>query len=136
MKNNFDLIAGMAHDSRVFGFLFDSNYQTLKLNFILYIQLFGDFDSGKFSLEKAFLVFENTKISKLNITDDIYAGQFYITDIQTKQLENGEFIFEFNFNDSSIELTLIAENLKLVQSGNVQKEDIQFLNTNWMNLLH
>lgn len=136
MKNNFDFIAGMAHDARVFGFLFDSNYQTLKLNFILYIQIFGDFDSGKFYLEKAFLIFENAKISKLNITDDIYAGQFYVTDIQTKQLENGEFIFEFTFNDSSIDLTLIAENLKLVQSGNVQKEDIQFLNTNWMNLLY
>ncbi|RYY80399.1 MAG: hypothetical protein EOO69_03140 [Moraxellaceae bacterium] len=135
MINNFEKIISKLHDARLFGFLLDSNPNSMEVKFILYVQLFSDYDCELYSLEKALLIFETPSVTKLSINDDLFNGQFFITDILIQQLEDRKFTFNFIFNDSSIELVIIAENMNLISSGIVEENNIQFLSTNWRGLL-
>lgn len=136
MINNFEKIISELHDARLFGFLLDSNPNTMEVKFILYVQLFSDYDCELYSLEKALLIFETPSVTKLSINDDLFSGQFFITNILIKQLEDRKFSFNFIFNDSSIELIIIAENMNLITSGIVEENNIQFLPTNWQSIFH
>lgn len=135
MINNFEKIISRLHDARLFGFLLDSNPNTMDLNFILYVQIFSDYNDELYSLEKAFIIFEKTTITKLSINNDLFGGQFFITDILVEQLEDEKFTFNFIFNDTSIELILISKNIDLINSGLITENRIQFLPTNWKSLL-
>jgi len=134
MIENFEKIISKLHDARLFGFLLDSNPNTMDLNFILYVQIFSDYNCELYSLEKAFIVFEKASIAKLSITNDLFNGQFFINDIVAEQSKNEKFIFNFIFDDPSIELILISENVNLISSGVVEENNIQFLPTNWRGL--
>lgn len=136
MIDNFEKIISELHDARLFGFLLDSNPNTMEVKFILYVQLFSDYDCELYSLEKALLIFETPSVTKLRINDDLFNGQFFITDILIQQLEDRKFNFNFIFNDSSIELVIIAENMNLISSGMMEENNIQFLETNWQGLFH
>jgi hypothetical protein len=135
MISNFEKIISILHDARLFGFLLDSNPNTMDLNFILYVQIFSDYNYELYSLEKAFIVFEKTSITKLSINNDLSGGQFFINDIIIEQLKDGKFTFNFIFDDTSIELILISENINIINSGLIKENNIQFLPTNWRKLL-
>jgi len=138
MINKFEKIISQLHDARLFGFLLDINPNTMDLNLILYVQIFSDYDcdSELYSLEKALVVFERASITKLSIHNDLSNGQFFITDIIIEKLLDDKFTFNFIFNDSSIELILVAENINLISSGKIEQKDWQFLPTNWQNLFN
>lgn len=121
MINDFEKIISELHDARLFGFLLDSNPNTMEVKFILYVQLFSDYDCELYSIEKALLIFEAPSVTKLSINDDLFSGQFFITNILIKQLEDRKFSFNFIFDDSSIELIIIAEDMNLITSGIVEK---------------
>ncbi|WP_312049233.1 hypothetical protein [Acinetobacter courvalinii] len=135
MINKFDSILSRLHDARLYGFLLDIEPKNFTSNVLLYIHLFSDFDLGKYSLEKGLLVFENASIEKLSIANDLSSGQFYIIDCIVNDLGNNKFRFSFTFNDPSIRLDLIAENIFIKSSGLVEQKEEQFLATNWTNLL-
>jgi len=135
MINDFEKTISKLHDARLFGFLLDSNPNTMEVKFILYVQLFSDYDCELYSLEKALLIFETPSVTKLSINDDLFSGQFFITNILIKQLEDRKFSFNFIFDDSSIELIIIAEDMNLITSGIVEENNIQFLPTNWGGIL-
>lgn len=135
MINKFDSLFRL-HDARLYGFLLDSDPKNFSLNVLLYAHLFSDFESDKYSLEKALVVFENASIEKFSITNDLSSGQFYITECIAYDLGSDKFKFIFKFNDSTIELILIAENMKLITSGVVEEKEDQFLTTNWVNLFN
>lgn len=137
MINKFDEILSKLHDARLFGFFLDHDPSTMDLNFILYVQIFSDynFELELYSLEKAFIIFEKTSINKLSINNDLLGGQFFITDIVVEQLDDGKFTFKFIFNDTSIELILISNNVHLIGSGIIKENNIQFLPTNWKSIL-
>jgi hypothetical protein len=134
MINKFDSFLSKLHDARLYGFLLDIDPKNFTLNVLLYIHLFSDFDSGKYSLEKGLLVFDNASIEKLSITNDLSSGQFYIIDCIVEIFNCERFKFTFTFNDSSIELILTAENMKLITSELVEEKEDQLLSTNWINL--
>lgn len=136
MIDNFEKIISKLHDARLFGFLLDSNPNTMDLNFILYVQIFSDYNCELYSLEKAFIVFEKASITKLSINNDLFNGQFFINDIIIEQSKNEKFTFNFIFDDPSIELILISENINLITSGIVEENNIQFLPTNWRGLFY
>lgn len=136
MIEKFEKIISQLHDARLFGFLIDTNPNTMDFNLILYVQIFSDYDCDLYSLEKALVVFESASINKLSIDNDLSSGQFFITDIVIKKLSDDKFTFNFIFNDSSIELILVSENLNLISSGKVEKKDWQLLPTNWQNLFN
>lgn len=136
MIDNFEKIISKLHDARLFGFLLDSNPTSMEVKFILYVQLFSDYDCELYSLEKALLIFETPSVTKLRINDDLFNGQFFITDILIQHLEDRKFIFNFIFDDSSIELVIIAENMNLISSGLIEENNIQFLATNWQGLFY
>ncbi|MEG0032271.1 hypothetical protein [Acinetobacter sp.] len=138
MKDNeFDSIINNLHDARVFGFLIERDYYSPDMSFILYVQIFStyDFELDNYSLEKGLLIFESAKIKKLSIVDDLYGGQFFIISIQyEKNCEDG-YDFIFTFNDPAINLTLSAKKIRLKCSGNIKKVEVQYLETNWSELL-
>lgn len=136
MINNFEKLTAQLHDARLFGFLLDSNPKTMDLNFILYVQIFSDYNCELYSLEKALIVFEKASITKLRINNDLFGGQFFVTDIVVEQLKEGKLEFNFVFNDTSIELILTSENVRLISSGQVEENNVQFLPTNWEGLLN
>ncbi|MBF7689354.1 hypothetical protein [Acinetobacter pollinis] len=138
MIDKFEKIISQLHDARLFGFLIDINPNTMDSNLILYVQIFSDYDfnSELYSLEKALVVFECSSINRLSIDNDLSNGQFFITDIIIEKLLDDKFTFNFIFNDSSIELILVAENINLISSGKIEKKDWQFLPTNWQNLFN
>jgi hypothetical protein len=124
------------HDARVFGFLLDSNPVTLDLNFILYVQRFLGYENDEYDLEKSLVVFESTVIKKLSISDDIYNGQFFITDIEISEFrDSNKWKFTFSFNDDSFELVIAAENMIVIPSGKIEKNVYQHLFTDWVQLL-
>jgi len=135
MINKLDSLLSRLHDARLYGFLLDIEPKNFTLNVLLYIHLFSDFDSGKYSLEKALVVFENALIEKFSITNDLTNGQFYIVDCIGNDLGSNKFRFTFTFNDPSIELVLLAENIFIKSSELIEHEEEQFLATNWTNLL-
>ncbi|OTG66667.1 hypothetical protein [Acinetobacter silvestris] len=137
MINKFDELISKLHDARLFGFLLDHDPNTMDLNLILYVQIFSDynFELELYSLEKTFIIFEKTSINKLSINNDLFSGQFFITDIVVEQLEDKKFKYNFFFNVTSIELILISENVHLISSGIIKENNIQFLPTNWKSLL-
>ncbi|USA45197.1 hypothetical protein NDN11_10695 [Acinetobacter sp. C26M] len=128
-------LLGNLHDARLYGFLLDVDPQTFSLNVLLYVHIFSTFEDEKYSLEKALVVFEKASIHKFSITNDLSGGQFYIVDCIVKDFGNEEFKFIFTFNDPSIELILIAENMSIKTSGIVEEKDEQLLPTNWLKLL-
>ncbi|ESK54895.1 hypothetical protein [Acinetobacter tjernbergiae] len=136
MINRFGSSPGKLHDARLYGFLLDLDPKTFNLNVLLYIHLFSDFKSNKYCLEKGLVVFENASIDKFSITNDLGSGQFYIIDYVVENLGNEKFKFTFAFNDSSIDLVITAENIKLITSGLVEEKEEQFLPTDWLNLLN
>ncbi|WP_228270382.1 hypothetical protein [Acinetobacter colistiniresistens] len=135
MNKKIDQLLGRVHDARLYGFLLDVDPKTFSLNVLLYIHIFSTFEDEKYSLEKALVVFEKASIHKFSITNDLSSGQFYVVDCIVKDLGNEKFKFIFTFNDPSIELVLIAENMRIKTSGIVEKKDEQFLPTNWFKLL-
>lgn len=136
MIDNFEKIISKLHDARLFGFLIESNPNSMEVKFILYVQLFSDYERELYSLEKALLIFETPSVTKLNINDDLFNGQFFITDILIQQPEDRKFTFNFVFDDSSVELVITAENMNLISSGMIEENNIQFLPTNWQGLFH
>ena len=50
--HKFNSMINQLHDARVFGILFDNNPLTQDLSLILYVQIFSDFESEKYTLEK------------------------------------------------------------------------------------
>lgn len=135
MTNDFDETISYLHDARVYGFFLDSDPNTLNLNFTLYVQLFLNYNSEKYELEKGLLVFENAMINQLSILNDKDGGQFYIIHITVEQLSDGKFKFDFSFNDPSVNLILISDNMQLNKSGKLETNNFQFLPTNWTKLL-
>ena len=135
MTYKFDKFIDALHDARLFGFLLDFEPHTFNLNLILYVQLFSDYENGKYSIEKGLAIFEKASIHKLSIIEDLNSAQFYIVDIEIKDLENAKFMFTFKFNEPSIELVLIAENLNIRTSGFIEENEEQFLPSIWNNLL-
>ena len=135
MIKKFEKIISELHDARLFGFLLDNSPNSMEVKFILYVQLFSDYDCELYSLEKALLIFETPSVTKLSLNDDLFHGQFFITDILIQQLEDGKFTFHFVFDDSSIELIIIAENMNVIRSGVIEEKPFQFLPTNWRKLL-
>ena len=131
MTDKFDKYLGVLHDSRLYGFLLDWNPELWKFDVILYIHIFSDFDFEleRYSLEKALVTFENASIDKFSITNDLYCGQFYITQYDVNDLGNGKYQFIFEFNDEIPELVLTAENMRITTSGVVEVKDEQFLAT-------
>lgn len=130
------------HDARVFGILFDNNPLTQDLSLILYVQIFSDFESEKYTLEKGLIVFEEALIDNLSIIKDLSYGQFFITSIDfvdcglwIVDCGNGTFNFIFTFDDSIIKLALSATNINLIKSGIIEQKNEQFLSTEWKNLL-
>lgn len=123
------------HDARVFGILFDNNPLTQDLSLILYVQIFSDFESEKYTLEKGLIVFEEALIDNLSIIKDLSYGQFFITSIDFVDYGNGRFNFIFTFDDSIIKLALSATNINLIKSGIIEQKNEQFLSTEWKNLL-
>ncbi|NUF32254.1 hypothetical protein HUN28_18910 [Acinetobacter oleivorans] len=135
MISKFDNVLGILHDARFYGFLLDSNPKTFNLNVLLYIHIFSNFESGKYSLEKGLVTFENSVINRFTITDDLSSGQFYITDYDIEDSDNNRFKFTFFFNNPSIELVLTAVRIKITRAGFSEESDEQFLPTNWIKLL-
>lgn len=133
--NEFDETISHLHDARLHGFLLDSDPKSLDLNFILYVQFFLDYNCEKYEIEKGFVVFENAMINQLSILNEKDGGQFYIIDIAVEQLSSGKFKFSFSFNDPSVSLILISDNMKITKSGRIETNDLQFLPTNWLKLL-
>lgn len=133
MTNKFDNFLGVLHDSRLYGFLLDWNTELWKFNVILYVHIFSDFnfELERYSLEKALVIFENASIDKLCITNDLTCGQFYIIDYEVKDLGNGKYQFIFEFNSSTPELVVTAENMRISSSGLIEEKDDQFLSTDW-----
>ncbi|SDB88769.1 hypothetical protein [Acinetobacter boissieri] len=138
MIDKFEKIISHLHDARLFGLLLDINPNTMDLNLILYVQIFSDYDCDNdlYLLEKALVVFEKASINKLSINNDLSNGQFFITDIVIEKLLDDKFTFNFIFNDSSIELVLVAKSINLFSSGKIEEKDWQFLPTNWQNLFN
>lgn len=135
MINEFDEAISHLHDARLHGFLLDSDPKCLDLNFILYVQFFLDYNCEKYEIEKGFVVFENAIINQLSILNEKDGGQFYIIDIEVEKLRSGKFKFSFSFNDPSVTLILISDNMKITKSGRIETNDLQFLPTNWLKLL-
>lgn len=135
MNEKIDQLLGCLHDARLYGFLLDIDPKTFNLNVLLYIHIFSCFENEKYSLEKALVVFEKASIYKFSITNDLSSGQFYIVDYNVKYLENHMFEFTCDFNDPSITLVLVAENMRVKTSGTVEEKDEQLISTNWNKLL-
>ncbi|ENU24181.1 hypothetical protein F993_01497 [Acinetobacter proteolyticus] len=135
MNKKIYQLLGELHDARLYGFLLDVDPKTFSLNVLLYVHIFSTFEDEKYSLEKALVIFEKASIHKFSITNDLSSGQFYIVDCIVKDFGNEKFKFIFTFNDPSIELILIAENMRIKNSGVVEEKDEQFLPTNWLKLL-
>lgn len=135
MISKFDNVLGVLHDARFYGFLLDSNPKTFNLNVLLYIHIFSNFESGKYSLEKGLVTFENSIINRFTINDDLSSGQFYITDYDIEDSDNNRFKFTFFFNNPSMELVLTARSIKIIRAGFREENDQQFLPTNWIKLL-
>ena len=135
MINKFNSLINQLHDARVFVILFDNNPLTYDLNLILYVQIFSDFESEKYTLEKGLIVFEEALIDNFSIIKDLSYGQFFITGIDFVDCGNGRFNFIFTFDDSIIKLALSATNINLIMSGIIEQKNEQFLSTEWKNLL-
>lgn len=82
-------------------------------------------------MKKSLLSSKKASIHKLSIDNDLDGGQFFIVDIMVERLQDNK----FEFNDSSIELIIISEDLNLITSGTAEQNDWQFLPTNWKNIL-
>lgn len=136
MIEKYQSVSGKLHDARFYGFLLDFNPETFKLNVLLYIHIFSDFDSEKYCLEKALVIFENASIQKLKIINDLNSGQFFIVDVIASDLGGGKHKFNMIFDDSSIELELIADNMIIAPSGAIEEKNTQLLATNWKNLFN
>ena len=135
MINKFNSLINQLHDARVFVILFDNNPLTYDLNLILYVQIFSDFESEKYTLEKGLIVFEEALIDNFSIIKDLSYGQFFITGIDFVDCGNGRFNFILTFDDSIIKLALSATNINLIMSGIIEQKNEQFLSTEWKNLL-
>ncbi|MDF2418003.1 hypothetical protein GWP85_10865 [Acinetobacter beijerinckii] len=135
MSEKIDQLLGYLHDARLYGFLLDVDPKTFNLNVLLYIHIFSYFENEKYSLEKALVVFEKASIHKFSITNDLSSGQFYIVNCTVKYMLNQKLEFTFSFNDPSIALVLIAENMRIKTSSVVEEKDEQFIPTNWNKLL-
>ncbi|KXO80473.1 hypothetical protein AYK86_10545 [Acinetobacter venetianus] len=136
MNKMFDEHLEKLHDSRLYGFLLDWDSKLCKLNVLLYIHIFSEFnfELETYSLEKALVVFENASIDRFSIINDLSSGQFYINKYSVVDLGSGKYQFIFDFDSSIPELAITAENILIKSSGFIKEEDKQFLSTNWLKL--
>ena len=96
----FDEHLEKLHDSRLYGFLLDWDSKLCKLNVLLYIHIFSEFnfELETYSLEKALVVFENASIDRFSIINDLGSGQFYINKYSVVDLGSGKYQFIFEFD--------------------------------------
>jgi len=136
MMKSFDADISILHDARVFGFLFDNNREKFKSDFYLYVQVFGEFNENRYFMRKSLVHFDNAKIIKLSIENDIDQGQYFITDVIIKSGLSGEYEFTVVFNAENIALKLEADDMCVIKSDKVESGSDQYLASNWESLLH
>jgi hypothetical protein len=134
VSDKFPTVLEQLHDARVFGFFFDSQISTFTFNFYVYLQIFGDFQNGRYELRKALLKFDDAKIISLSIKNDLSQGQFFIENICCEADVSGAQRFDFVFSSNEIKLNLLASNIKFIVSEEIQYSSDQYLHTDWHSL--
>lgn len=135
MSEEFQEIIDELHDARVFGFMFDSDRLAFKFDFYLYIQIFGDFEGESYELKKALLRFSDAEVNTLSIKNDLSRGQFFIVDVNVCRDDTGEYQFDFSFSSDDIKLNLLASNIEMLASEEIECSLDQYLKTNWTSLI-